>query len=430
MKEKIEHIGWWFLPSNPDKKTTGKVTFAPNEKIQLELIGCFYSEEELISRLSESSNTAIIHGITSDAQEITLINSSSSVSWNQSAPSPVTIYNCDYMIQGALLTDINEKCFSRIEIDIAELNTWLPFNVLEHSIQSDEAGAVKEIKASLLPEKAFKTSTDIDNDTKLTLTKGGRYSATEQFNTITFSQTTSCKIENIKDKSAFYTLYTKAELFREFLSLATVSPATYTSITLYDNDHYEDTQGDQKHCVPINLYYIEHELSKKVKDINFLFKYTDIKDDFPSIIKEWYQKASEIAPIRRHLIKSIHPKQIFDSLDFLIIAQALDGYHKRFIQTKGKLEQRINEVITSFPDIDRIQKTNFDTQSIADSRNYYSHFYTKGSSQKILEGVDLYLLTKDLRLLLICCVLRVIGFENKKINEILNKCNNTSIIPS
>ena len=39
LNEKLECKGYWWLPSKPENKIAGILTYTPNEKIKLELIG-------------------------------------------------------------------------------------------------------------------------------------------------------------------------------------------------------------------------------------------------------------------------------------------------------------------------------------------------------------------------------------------------------
>lgn len=43
LNEKLECKGYWWLPSKPENKIAGILTYTPNEKIKLELIGSFDS---------------------------------------------------------------------------------------------------------------------------------------------------------------------------------------------------------------------------------------------------------------------------------------------------------------------------------------------------------------------------------------------------
>ena len=67
---KQEYGGYWYLPSEPEQKVAGIVTYYPNEKIILELIGAFNEE---IEALFSEKEEPVIHGITSDAKNISLI---------------------------------------------------------------------------------------------------------------------------------------------------------------------------------------------------------------------------------------------------------------------------------------------------------------------------------------------------------------------
>lgn len=41
LDDKIEYRGFWYLPSDPENSVAGTVTYYPNERIVLELIGSF-----------------------------------------------------------------------------------------------------------------------------------------------------------------------------------------------------------------------------------------------------------------------------------------------------------------------------------------------------------------------------------------------------
>ena len=63
---------------------------------------------------------------------------------------------------------------------------------------------------------------------------------------------------------------------------------------------------------------------------------------------------------------------------------------------------------------------NFLSQLSLQVQNYYSHFVNESSKPDMVDGIDLIILTKKLRILLVCCILNFIGIDNEKINEIFN----------
>lgn len=45
LDEKLECKGYWWLPNNPNETVAGVLTYIPDEKILLELIGAFDSKK-------------------------------------------------------------------------------------------------------------------------------------------------------------------------------------------------------------------------------------------------------------------------------------------------------------------------------------------------------------------------------------------------
>lgn len=237
-------------------------------------------------------------------------------------------------------------------------------------------------------------------------------------------------------------------MYEQFLSLATLKVVECSQIILHDRNLYQEVKG-KKYYNTIELIYVQKddfEESKQTKRHNYLFTYDTIEKQYNQIIKKWYTDTEKIAPIRLHLIESIRLKRIFSSVDFLIVIQALEGYHTRFrkkdtltnkdqstidsalntSKSKGKqLKERLNDIIAEFSSIDKIKNDEINVRAVVDSRHYYSHLMDKKEKKHAVDGVELYYLTQKLRKLLICCLLDFVGFDKSQINEILNTCHNT-----
>ena len=97
LEQQLEYKGYWYLPSSPDKKIAGILTYYPNDKIVLELIGCF--NDSFIS-LFEYNEEEVIYGKTSDAKDITLLQCHQSGTANFSAEFPIVKYSCNYIVIG------------------------------------------------------------------------------------------------------------------------------------------------------------------------------------------------------------------------------------------------------------------------------------------------------------------------------------------
>ena len=153
------------------------------------------------------------------------------------------------------------------------------------------------------------------------------------------------------------------------------------------------------------------------------------------MLNTWHENFEKMAPISSYLIESLQKKNRFDVPDFLIIAQALDGYHKRFVNKKNgkdtrKYEEQIEILLDQFKDVKAIQERRIKPVVLTDSRNYYSHLFPDEEIKSAVEGEDLYWLTEKCKVLLTCCILNMLGLTNKEINLCCEQSPISQIIDS
>ena len=239
---------------------------------------------------------------------------------------------------------------------------------------------------------------------------------------LTITQTTEFEIETTKSQSIKWFL-TQIEAFSQFLSIALFCDQNFTSIK-FDNDY------------PWNEKILL--CKKQVSETPGLFsliKFDLLKDKLPSMLKEWYMKFERVAPITSYLIQSLQRKNRFEVPDFLIIAQSLDGYFKRFENKKDgkdhhKYEDGIKILLEQFEDVECIQKCNIKPKVLKDSRDYYSHLYPDEEKKSSVDSEDLYWLTEKCKVLLTCCILNMIGLTNEDINKCCEQSPISQIIDS
>ena len=437
LDQKLEYKGYWFLPSAPDNKVAGILTYYPNEKIVLELIGCFSNS---LSELFEHKEESVIYGSTSDAKLITLLQCFQYSSVNFNADFPIVRYNCNYLFIGKYLNSLDEKCHYRARFRIPELTSWCHPGALNTTILFD-----KDDNTAIQTSISFNTKYGgndniitevcIDETTSIQIKKGVSYDGTAQYLKPQLEQYTYVDI--IKhNETSIEELLGNICLFEQFISLATLNLVKSSDITLFDEEIYQ--QGEKgKYYREIHLIhpFVERmNIGKQIKSANFLFQYLTIKDIYPTIIKNWFNAPIELYPIRLHLITSLEKKTIYSSVDFLIIIQAVEGFWWRFRDepyqrkaiSKGSntsLCTILNELMAEFNDISILRTCDMNIKAIVDSRHYYSHFLPLSKKPNKLEGWPLIKEAKKLRILLMCCVLSFIGFENSQIDLIFNKTN-------
>ena len=167
LNEKLECKGYWWLPSKPDNKIAGILTYTPNEKIKLELIGTFDSKHINILFCDKNSDENIIHGITSDSKKVTLINCHSYASLNLSCPFPIVNYNCQFLIIGKHLKNFEEECFYKADITIPELSHWCSPCALKETMMKDKHNEEFTTTISFKSKSILINRTDIDENTTI-----------------------------------------------------------------------------------------------------------------------------------------------------------------------------------------------------------------------------------------------------------------------
>jgi len=444
LDEKIEYRGYWYLPSTPSNSVAGIVTYYPNDKIVLELIGSF--GKSFIDIFKNSNEETVIYGKTSDAKNITLLKCHQYSSLNFSAGFPIVRFNCEYMIVGKHIAGLEEKHQYWAMVRIPELTYWCHPEAIEMTLYNANGEEYSKISLSCSTkyrdEENVIKEVQIDKITSIALIKGVKFDESKRRLNPQMEQYTYIEIHK-NNTSSINELLSDIHMFEQFLSFATLNIVKCSSITIYDKDFYQE-DNNQKYYRPINVIHPFFERQKMenklVNKYDFLFDYVTIKDVYPELLKKWYNEPTELAPIRGHLISSLERKKVYSSVDFLIVVQAIEGFYRRFRSAKyrkehkfsGKASSKLHPILTDllseFSDIDLLNRNVIDVDSVVDSRIYFSHFMPKTSNLKAIDGWDLIAETRKLRILLLCCVLSFLGFNNSQINDILNNSDSSLFV--
>lgn len=194
----------------------------------------------------------------------------------------------------------------------------------------------------------------------------------------------------------------------------------FLSIALYCNQNPTEIFFKNKEkTIRSKLLFKEQKSIEPQK--NILIKFDELREKVPLMLKLWHENYERVSPISDYLIESLQEKGIFDTPDFLILAQALDGYFKRFVNKKNgkniqKYEEEIKMLLKIFDDVEVVQKCRIKSKVLTDTRNKYSHLYPDEEKSLALNRDDLYWLTEKCKILLTCCILNMLGLTNKEIN--------------
>lgn len=400
-----EFKGFWWLPTNPEKKIAGELRYSRTENTTLELIGEFQEGDRLLD-INDQRRYDIIQGALSDGKDVTIITSFPiDASYNTSCSFPIVKYLTPLVIHGKHLQNLDERFLFRITISYDELSMWYRPDLIKHVFFQR-----KVIFAERNTEQ-YELRFEIDSNTTIILSPKVdiKLDATSQ----KFIQYTNLIIEFIQPVELQEAIRIIGG-FNQFLSFATFSSVQCKEIC-FDYDGRADNH--------IYYHFSKEEYKPFLEHFRYLFTYETIKEKFPTIIKKWYED-DNIIPIRTHLIQSLNRGGKFSSADFLVVVQAIDGYYKRFKKNRTKLYKILVELFKEFSDISCLELTEADISRIVYSRDYYSHLLPVRNKEHIISWHELHELDFQLKKLLICCLLQFIGFDNIEINMICSKSYN------
>ena len=418
----FEYKGYWWLPSNPDIKVAGVLSYKPGESIVLELIGSFDNKEDAVAAFINKKEESTIHGTIENAQHVTLFKCYPSGSVNSSSFFPIIRYNCIYCFIGRHYIGMEAEGRFRMSVHFPELSHWCHPGMLREVLSEDKGQIISFSFESIVGGKTL-NEVELDDGYIIQLKAGA--SLTSDYAMLNNDIGQSSWIEISSDETvSLKKLLSHVYKFEEFLSIATLRVVEVSEITIYDDDYYQEFGEGNKdyHAIFFFSSHWRGKDSEKVDSLGFLVGYDAIKNKFGELMRSWYADKNDMYPVRNNLVDSLEKKRVFSNMDFLILARALDGYCIRS-RIKGNINKRMKTVLEKFSDISRIKRDNINIEELVDSRNYYAHFMPRSRKKHILDGLELHALTKKVRRLVICCVLSDLGLDNTTIDTIFKNSN-------
>lgn len=414
MNEYKEFKGFWYLPERPETVIPGIAKFDPLKGVTLELIGSLHEEINIFFHRSKSQ-CELIYGVDSSNKKISLV--FCRVTNHQrvyKAKFSLVIYKAQYLLEGIHLKEVNEKIFLRGNFNTDKLNKWFLRNNIKNSYTFNSEEEISGFSISFDSEKdSFVYNLGIDDFWNLEIISKS-WQQEKDFNGINIHEIYIVKISSIK-QSSFLDVIEKSEKLLLFFELAFTSKVKFVSFYLFDFQPDLDKLGNNS----IALYYKQRlGLRDKSPYDRPIFNFDIIESDFNEILTKWMAIDSKLEPILNYLVKSFQNDNYFDPSNFMIIVNALEGFHRRFRESKKMdLRDRLDSLFLEFNSLSDINRLKIDSFKIAKNRHYYSHFYEE-DFQYLYSLDDLIDVTFDLRKLLFCCVLRQIGFRDVLLNQI------------
>ena len=414
MVDTQKYKGLWWLPDDEGNQIPG-ILIIERDRIVLETIGAFGSDSPMDHLVGdEVVQHDVIWGISSESKKISIFNSHEAMTFNTSCQFSTAKYTAQVVAVGKHIRSLFEPGNYDVKVYIDELPYWFNPNCLHFDVKEKLFTWYADLN------NAHHVSVQIEEGCNLELqgevqfkhSKTGMRVEVEQLSTLNFAFTRPVSMQDAKRK---------VFAFEQFLSFATLTPVQYSRFQLIDKDKKPDSTKNWT----IEIFDKKENGSGSPERFwEYLFVYETIKDSFPTIIRKWYEEKNSF-PIRAHLIDSVGHRGTFCSNDFLIVAQAVEGYYCRYKKDGLGITSILENLRQDFSDIAILELSDEDIACIRDSRHYFSHLLPPGKKEHVVDGFKLYDLNHKLRKLLLCCLLSFIGFSNEEINKIFSKSNNS-----
>lgn len=398
MIEPFSYKGIWQIPGN-EICVAGVLEYTPSQGIILSIISSFYPDKNLREHIEnvDEENAMLIYGQTVEAKHITLINchvKRTQISSNISVP--LIEYSCKHMLIGAEYYNVTEtdKFISQVDIHMPFLTYW-----------------------HMPSETACNYQLSVSDNTIIKL----HNKVIEYPNLIPYywiKENRRMLTIEARDGVAIVDSLKYAESLTLFFTFVAQELSPIYSIHFRDNKKQDIIYypGKSSYAFPIKQ-------KPRFLFIYDTFKRPEFTTSLDSILLSWLQYETNLAPIRKHLVTSIiNNKQGFLSSNFIILAHAIDGFHRRFRNSKKqRYLERIESLKSEFDDIFPIRKLEINAQEIKNSRDYYTHYFTESEVPSIFNDRELAINASKLQKLLVCCFLDLLGFTHTEISIILSR---------
>ncbi|WP_417379456.1 HEPN domain-containing protein [Gimesia sp.] len=310
--------GHWWLP-NTNKKVAGELSYTEGD-LTLSLYGGLSEAtvESPFSAKPDELEYSLIHGELEDNTAITVLKPF----YTKWKPDITTLavrpgskvelrssqLGCGAIVEGAHLCSSDET-FSKCRVEIPCLDIWLgvsPFNIdmkdLPRSISLDY---------SIPEDEQYKIES---SDCRVSFTHAVTPPGLPLGSSPVISHHTYLEIDLLQPQT-FYQILSRSSDVVDLLSVVYGGPLMPSRTMLYRPSYDE----------PLSVFYPRHEVESKSYDTHdFLIRYIEIKDSFPTVLRNWMNSTDNIKRASRMLISSERRPSNFIEFRFLPLVQAVE----------------------------------------------------------------------------------------------------------
>lgn len=412
VKNNIEKIGYFWVPSEPSKKLAGLFIVEDGEVIKLELHGFFDSNQLELD---------IILGDIEEYGKITLLDSKYSEEIHDGFEIKLKNFlESDYAFVGTHINDKDDLTFNNFFFRVEGLNSWIGIsgiNIINKDFNNPFYSYSMPDNLIINIDGTFSLTVTYSTNQTLAFHKLGANDHAE------IHQTTYLKLSSSENIS-FSEFFTLSKKIANFLIFAINKQVSIDKITVNKKGLNKVCLDGKESDIPQDIQVYTNQILhtpnlKKIHWHNMMFRYKDI-DNINNMLNEWLKMYEVIDPSLDLYFSTIFSKDKYIKSEFLMLAQALEALHSRLNNGDIYFKNRLEKLCQEFIDMEIYTQEEIDnfTTKIRDTRNYLTH-YNKSKENKTLADDEYQEYINTMQLLLQIHFLKLLGFEQKKILEFL-----------
>ncbi len=424
IKEQIKKSGFFWLPSAdsnsfdapPDNAVFGTLSISDGGNIELELTQSLVTDirEFKLDGLNQILGHVETYGpVTVDrCYSITPKHSFVHGAWMQSE-----LIKAKRVLTGIRCKEDVLPRFNTVTFSVEGIDEWVGISGIEVDRQHENRALTISYN---LPEDIL---LNLENDRQLLIVF-----------TATPPGIPATKRAEVSQKIYFKLMSKDALELDEFISIASKLTAFLCFVTnkivcletmWATSDNLHRCTGDGRtEPIPVGIYCQTWPYSKDepvINELDMLFGFEEKQNRVESLINKWLQNYEHIAPAFDLYFLTKNGTLPTLDLQFLILAQALEAFHGRTSNEKHKFRKRFEIMTEPFVNFMCGERRPGLIDKIVKKRNYLTH-HNPDLEPVVAKGELLRVIYRKMQALFRLQFLKLIGFDEQEINEIVDKC--------
>jgi len=348
MVEPCELTGEWWLPSDPDSRIGGILSYRPGFHPRLRLAGSFVP----LSKLGQAFSTSVVLGRTAQAGAVTLLDchdASGGLRNLRPGGGTESFLEAWAVIEGMHYAQGNQVLLSRFTAELSHLDEWANLFKIDFSPPRQRNAPYTilydhpaEVKGSLGDGSILKIGIELKGPN---ISRPQRGVHVETTTVLTFEPASPIPLDNA---------LRRLRTLQHLLCLATQEAIFPLRLSGIPSGGKEVEVSDEAK-IEVLLYIPNiHEPERELHPPHdMLFVLSDIADDLGCYLDRWFGAAEDLETIFELYFATRYQQRMYLEHRFLSLVQAVEGYHRlRMDRTElpeADHARKVHEVLSSVP---------------------------------------------------------------------------------